>query len=398
MAVKARHLVHALLVATATFLAGCTSPYSTPQFYPQQPIVGVRQLLESHGEVDIITIHGMCTHDGKWAHEAINALAEQLGDKSRPKIEPFKFPDFDALIYKRQLNLDGKKVNISAIVWSPILTDMKKGLCYDQKHKTGLCAEGEEQPDFLEKPIESPTFEESRAKINGGLKDSILDDCLADAMAYQGAAREEISKQVQEAILVAAVPGNEHLHTLAEKKEKAEQRKTPLVIFTSSLGSKVGFDAIKALREPNHPKDAALATIERTKTIFMAANQIPILQLADMTLKSSAEVNALVAAPPKDSLAQLLKDYQAAVRKEQQELHLREVPAKLPTVVVLSDPNDVLSYSLRNSPRRPEYPFVDVVVSNDWTWFGLLESPLSAHREYLVQPQIADLVMNGYTP
>lgn len=302
MAVQARHLALALLVATATFLAGCTSPYNTPQFHPQQPIVGVRQLLESHGEVDIITIHGMCTHDGGWAHDSINALAEQLGDKNKPKIEPLKFPDFDALIYKRQLNLDGKKVNISAIVWSPILTELKQGLCYDQKDKTGLCAVGDDMPDFLEKPIESPAFEESRAKINRGLKDSILDDCLADAMAYQGAAREEISKQVQEAILVAAVPGNEQLPTISEKKVKAEQRKTPLVIFTSSLGSKVGFDAIKALRDPNHPKkDAALATIERTKTIFMAANQIPILQLADMTLGRS-QGKAFVPAPPKDSL------------------------------------------------------------------------------------------------
>jgi hypothetical protein len=351
-------------------------------------------LLESHGEVDIITIHGMCTHDGAWANKAINALAEQLGEKSGPEIRPLKFTDVDALVYKRQLTLDGKKVNISAIVWSPILSEMKKGLCYDQKHKTGLCAKGDEKPDFLAEPIKSPTFDEKRAKINRGLKDSILDDCLADAMAYQGVAREEISTQVQEAILVAAVPGNEQLPTVDLKKEKAVAREVPLVILTSSLGSKVGFDAIEGLQDSDHPqKDAALATISRTKAIYMAANQLPILQLADMTL-GRAKGKTFVAGLPEDSLARLLK----ASEEKSLKLHPQGIPPKRPAVIVLSDPNDVLSYSLRNSPRRPNYVTVDVVVSNDWTWFGLLESPLSAHKDYLVQPQIVDLIMNGYHP
>jgi hypothetical protein len=102
---------------------------------------------------------------------------------------------------------------------------------------------------------------------------------------------------------------------------------------------------------------------------------------------------------PDDSLTRLLHQYRADVqnyRGQKRLLQSTTQPLAQPTIVVLSDPNDILSYSLRNYSHRPSYVTVDVVVSNDKTWFGLLENPLSAHRDYLVQPNISDIVVNGY--
>ncbi|WP_025809316.1 hypothetical protein [Pseudomonas chlororaphis] len=361
----------AMGAALALSLAGCTTPYSSPQIYsfdkPPATIRGISDLLNDHTmqlnsdhpEVDLIAMHGMCTHDGDWALESINALAKQLGEPPTPSKEDLTnltVEDSNAIVYKRQLNIAAGTVNIAAVVWSPVLTPLKQQLCYDQKTKTGLCARGEkEKPDFLSKPLESPDFEETRALGNRLGKDTMLDDCLVDAVAYQGRAREEISRQVQKAVIAAAVPGSNERST-ASLLVDATGRNTPLIMFTSSLGSKVGFDAIESLSNSSEKeKAAAKATMERLKTVFMSANQIPLLQLADQTLAEATSANLTqTAQAPSDSLSRLLYNPSLA-------------PSSKPTIVFLSDPNDILSYSLRNAPLRPKYASIDVVVSNAWT-------------------------------
>ncbi|KSQ21737.1 hypothetical protein APB26_32670 [Pseudomonas aeruginosa] len=214
-------------------------------------------------------------------------------------------------------------------------------------------------------------------------------------MIYQGKARDEISKQVQEAILFAALPDKQTLEPEIVREEAAKRTKVPLVIFTSSLGSKVGFDALNALRK-NEGKDEAAtgATVIRTVNIFMAANQWPILQLADQDLSPGSGAAGLVARPH-DSLQELLGKYQGEMNAFQAGL-MNEASGRTPSVIVLSDPNDILSYSWRNSPSRPDYVTVDVVVSNEKTWLNLFENPGTAHKGYLDQPHIADMVMDGY--
>ncbi|MDM5178540.1 hypothetical protein PO883_15180 [Massilia sp. DJPM01] len=56
----------------------------------------------------------------------------------------------------------------------------------------------------------------------------------------------------------------------------------------------------------------------------------------------------------------------------------------MPTVVVFTDPNDVLGYTLVKSPfaARAGYLIIDAGVSNAPTYFGLIELPTSAHTDY----------------
>lgn len=390
-------------------LSGCSAPYRTLNIkddYAPVNIQGIKQILGENesttNEVDIIQIHGMCTHAGKWALESANAMAKQLGVGPIQRITPVKVKKSDALVYRTTFKYDGKIVNYSALLWSPVLKPLKQQLCYDQKDKTGLCARGDaERPDFLDKDIESEDFLETRALVNKWAKDTMLDDCLADVMAYQGRARDGISLHIQEAILAAALPESmvgQRVVSPEDLRKEASGRKTPLIMFTSSLGSKVAYDAIEALKKKGgDDATAATATVNRLQSIFMAANQIPILQLSDQTLEEAKKVpskkpakssNFVSPHAPEDALSRLLADYQPVNKSL--------VSNGKPVVVYLSDPNDALSYSLRNSPLSPNYDYVDVVVSNAWTWFGLLESPFAAHTTYLVQPGITGIIVNGY--
>lgn len=414
----------AAVVSIATALSGCTSPYSSPKIYSfdNEPVTiqGINTLLTDpsvqpdvkHPEVDLIAIHGMCTHDGDWALESINSLAVQLGEEPTPKKEQLTKVIVDeskAVVYKRQLHTTSGTVNIAAVVWSPVLTPLKTQLCYDQKNKTGLCERDDKKmPDFLTTPVESTEFKETRALGNRLGKDTMLDDCLVDAVAYQGKAREGISAQVQKALVAAATPGTINKQPTATLLTAAAERKVPLIIFTSSLGSKVGFDALNELSNKGKGSPEELAageTFRRMKTVFMSANQIPLLQLADQTLDEANTANDKAKAAnlvdgngpaeafgPKDSLSELLIRYQKVSLVGDGSLF-----------VFLTDPNDILSYSLRNAPVKPgyggqQYSPVDVVVSNAWTWFGLFENPKTAHTGYLDQPEIADIVVHGYKP
>lgn len=395
-----------LLSATAALISSCSTPYEDLQFHGADgaavpEIIGVKKLLGISRQIDVITIHGMCTHDSVWANESIQAIAKQFGHSPVP-VDSVSFTEVEgsaARVYKRTLILrDNSTVNISAIVWSPILTPLKEGLCYDQSVKTGICTIGEGRPDFIPDDLHSPAFSEKRASINRTLKDGLLDDCLADSLAYQGKSRDEISRQVQEAMLVAATPGSSKRRAAQVRLDAAARKDVPLVIHTSSLGSKVGFDALNELRlQGGSGESAARTTVQRTNLIYMSANQIPLLKIADMSL-SDVGAKGLAANIPQDPLSELLSAYGAEINTFQTNKGFplgKQQPTNQPMVVVLSDPNDVLSYSLRNYEHRPEYVTVDVVASNAPTWFGTFANPLRAHQDYLKQPNVADLIVNG---
>jgi hypothetical protein len=126
-------------------------------------------------------------------------------------------------------------VRANAIRWSPLTTPLKPQLCYDQTNRSPTCSAAEAEK----------TFPYPRAAINRVLKDQIMDDCLSDAVIYQGKARDEISAQVQKAIVQASATsgGNIRVEDILSASS-AVPTAIPLVFITDSLGSKVTFDAI----------------------------------------------------------------------------------------------------------------------------------------------------------
>ena len=66
------------------------------------------------------------------------------------------------------------------------------------------------------------------------------------------------------------------------------------------------------------------------------------------------------------------------------------------TLVALTDPNDLLSYTLPVERYASEEVTVyNILVSNAPTWLGLLERPDRAHLNYLDNPDVGRLIACG---
>jgi hypothetical protein len=69
------------------------------------------------------------------------------------------------------------------------------------------------------------------------------------------------------------------------------------------------------------------------------------------------------------------------------------------TVVAFSDPNDLLSYRIvpaHLAENLTEFRVINVMVSNDATYFGYLERPDTAHCGYPWNPYVFGMLARGY--
>ncbi|MFZ0470516.1 MAG: hypothetical protein WAL92_16450, partial [Thiogranum sp.] len=209
----------------------------------------------------------------------------------------------------------------------------------------------------------------------------------ADAIIYQGKSRDAISEQVQKAIITAsAAMGVRDLPANIAKSAAAET--APLVVVTDSLGSKIVFDAIYKLTMSGNTdlRAAGSRTFARTSEIFMRANQMPVLGLADQTLEGKVSLRSDRFDYPADPLAALIG------LKTKRKMGAIMTP---PRVVAFTDPNDLLSYTLVPATQLADYDVVDVVVSNANTYFGFLENPLPAHQGYRNNKTVLRLIACG---
>jgi hypothetical protein len=69
------------------------------------------------------------------------------------------------------------------------------------------------------------------------------------------------------------------------------------------------------------------------------------------------------------------------------------------TMVAFTDPNDLLSYRIVPAHLfgdAKDFRFVNVIVSNDTTYFGYVERPDIAHCGYAWNPHVLAMIANGY--
>lgn len=368
-----------------SLLVACATPYKTPAFESRPPgqttFPGIAQLVVAapNHTLDVLMVHGMCTHGQRWAEESISQLNSTLSGVGSPTIVPVQVEGTKATLYQANLSVLGGVVRTSALVWSPIVAPLKNQLCYDQKNKSESCkAAGSAIPAYPYK----------RAVLNREFKDTLMNDCLADAIIYQGKARDAIIEQLQKAMLTAAAPPGASSTSADVVIMAAASASAPLVLITESLGSKMAFDAIYKLvtsRDKNESA-AGIRTFDRTTQVFMGANQMPILALADQRLDGSQSTLANSPNYPKDALAELI-----AMKR----LRTATVTAPPPRVVAFTDPNDLLSYILAPAKQVPNYDVVDVIVSNDNSYLGFLENPYAAHTSYLANIEVRRLIACG---
>lgn len=342
-------------------LAGCSTPYHPPVVVRDStPFPGVAGIVSAADAlpVDLILVHGMCTQATDWAERSIARIAGAVAAHA-PASTPAPAVDGAGIqVVERTQQVGGAMLRYHALLWSPLTAPLKRQLDYDHTAEATDCA-----ADRACKPV--------RARLNGMVKDRLLDDCLADAVIYQGASHDAIRDAMAETVarIVAADPGADG----------------PLVVVAESLGSKMLFDALSSMLESNQPRTRALGQLaaRRLGLIYMAGNQLPILGLAEQALVARAT-------PDQDALQRFLE-----LRRRQPVQHARRL--RQLTLVAFTDPNDLLSYRLL--PARyaaPDVAVADVLVSNARTWLGLLEDPVAAHMDYLANPAVGVLIACGF--
>ncbi|NVD69212.1 hypothetical protein HUX88_01400 [Duganella sp. BJB1802] len=353
----------ALLLIVLT-LCACTTPYQPPQpLDANTNFPGLIDLAARAGgkSADVLLVHGICTHDASWAGVVVSQLMQPLTAATSPtstRAAGTGGPQIQ--IVSSNVATSAGKLRFDALIWSPLTTPLKRQLCYDQTGKSSVC-EG------------APPFTPSRARLNARFKDGLIDDCLPDALVYQGVARDDIQRRMRDAIL----------QVMGTSETSPE---VPLVVISHSMGSKILFDTLLRMSEEAPGSPAALVAqraVDRLRLLVMAANQIPLLSLADQ------QIGAAPLAPASDSLQRLLQKRMNARRTA------AAVDQRL-TLVAFTDPNDLLSYTLPADRYAGEGVVVyNILASNAPTYFGLLERPDYAHLNYLTNAGVGRLITCG---
>ena len=357
-------------------ISACSMPYRPAQFMEAgASFPGLAHFVEqtpSH-QVDVLLVHGMCTHDSSWAAQVVDQLTQALADAiTPPGAKPLTATAVDPRIeiVPSTVETPAGRLRFDALIWSPLTVPLKRQLCYDQTDKSPICA-GEPPYPFI------------RAHINARVKDVLIDDCLPDPLIYQGMARDDIQRRMRAAIL----------QVLEASDAPAG---LPLMVVSESLGSKILYDTLLNMTHEeagSRASQLALRAVDRLRFLVMAANPIPLLSLADQQIPAAAEgigtgaVRQAVPVPP-DSLQVLLQERLAR--------RPRSLLDRSLTLVALTDPNDLLSYTLPVERYASEEVTVyNILVSNAPTWLGLLERPDRAHLNYLDNPDVGRLIACG---
>jgi hypothetical protein len=356
-----------LSAAGFVLLAACSTPYNSPVVVRDSaPFPGIAGAVNqgSSKQVDVVLVHGMCTHDASWAQSTMDNLTKTIRTNTEPQAAPLAAAR-QIQVIERSDKAAGGTVNFHSILWSPMSATLKQQLAYDNTGAPTDCSK-----DAACKP--------KRAHYNGLIKDDLLNDCLSDAMIYQGQSHALMKQSM--------------INALADVLEKAGQRDdgTPLIVVAESLGSKLLFDALSDMLQPEAPArmhELAQVAARRMAIVFMVGNQLPILGLAEQQIDP-----AVAPLAPPDSLQRFLE-----LRRMQAQAPKRSDSLSKLAVVAFTDPNDLLSYRLLPSRYAgPDVVIADVLVSNSSTWLGLLEDPFAAHLNYLQNKNVGRMIACGW--
>jgi len=249
------------------------------------------------------------------------------------------------------------------------------------------------------------------ALINRGIKTGLEDWGFSDVLLGVGPLRPTIEEGIRQLIAKSAafdaraaagtttlVQGraayNWQEHLANGNSDQA------FIAVTHSMGSFLLLDTLsldtgkKGVVAPHEheswdgtAEDQALRYVaERTSLIYFFANQVPILELANLTSGSSA-ANAVQPAqaavplqPGENPDSALISQWAQLHAAFEQRLHPNE-PTAQPKIqlVAFCDPSDLLTWRV---PKLRDVDVVNLYVQNAIHWFWLLESPTNAHDNY----------------
>jgi len=374
-----------LIVASAGFTSYQRS-YSTPYATPVVEALadgdagtfdGLLNLAETSprsSTVKVLWTHGMCTHPPTWIDDRMRRLVEAVGGTAETvNVRPVG--SHGASLRTERISTQGKTIEVMFLSWSPLTASYKAALAYDGSTIDGGGV---------------------RATLNRQLKVGLVNDCLTDVVVYGGPNGNNIRQAMNEAVcdaLGGRYDGN-------ECDVPAGSSPAALALVTESLGSKLLCDAVLHIwNAANNSSDKTAVrrlanSLMAAKVMYMLSNQVPLLDAAGSVALDKTLVPEPASAPAKvHTSAGDVFGLLSQVRR-------LALPAKGPmTVVAFSDPNDLLSYRIvpaHLAEDLKEFRVINVLVSNDTTYFGYLERPDTAHCGYPWNPHVFGMLARGY--
>ena len=380
-----RHRVAWAALAFAAAAAGCAAPQIDHSFDGLRALAPVG---EPQGDpVRLFVVHGMTTQQNDYADDLVGGLASRLGlARVEYRDEPHSVPgavsfggesaDINLRVY-HLYDRDEERLKVTALNWSPLTASIKQ-------HQF---ASDNALP---------------RATINGLIKTGVLNDGLSDATLYLGSYQTVMRRGVMMGL--CAFLDGEFVNDRCVPTATAHGS---VALISESLGSYMLFDAIEALNCGGVNSPAGEPLFSRLRQLYMFANQIPLLELADLKPRPSAPG----AGPSLEStklnafLDRVRRWRGARVRAQGRPAGAGPEAAPPETqpleIVAFTDPNDLLSYELnrRNYRQAGADPHAfetsNVLYPNATAWLGLFADPLSAHTGYSKNPEVLDLVACG---
>jgi len=340
-------------------------------------------------------------------------------------------PFVDHYVLRRQ---EGQTIVVDEINWWPLVMPLKcRGLLPDETRLAGpkqdllkLCAHCTETDEahtgrFLyyqwleqQRAENLEAMHPNGARLNRILKANILDWGVSDALMAIGAMRPYFRDAMRQLFIKSAAyrPDRTAQHDWLKELRNPSFKDREFIVVSHSLGSFLVFSTLDmALPEPGpgNPAEAAspeeekdLAAryiLERTSLLYFFANQIPLLELADLQPAEKTPAPQSPAQPtdhPEIYVPKARFGRWQALRSRYAEkmAELGARPPKPPQIVAWSDPSDLLTW------RVPEIEGVvvdNLFVRNTW-WHWLIAGPSGAHDNYARNKDVIRIMLKPTSP
>ena len=265
-------------------------------------------------------------------------------------------------------------------------------------------------------PEEASQLKASRGRaalINRSFKTGILDWGFSDAMTAVGSMHGIFRESMRQLFLKSARFSAQG----SKSDEWEEQWKDPhgidreFVVVSHSLGSYLVFSTLDlnqndallrsalALLKPGAADEDAAAQyiLERTSLVYFFANQVPLLELANVQGAGPAGLTAAQLLTPEGlsgALNSLLMKWKNLRENFAQKQGRGAAAAKPPQVVAWSDPNDLLSWRL---PAMEGLVVTNLYVHNT-AWHWIIANPAAAHANYSTNKQVLRIMFGPKPP
>ncbi len=335
-------------------------------------------------------------------------------------------PFVDHYVLRRS---DGGPLVVDEINWWPLMIPVKcraimagdARLAGPDASMLNFCSQAEEMDSSHPgrfraytwiSPQEAKTLEAIRPKgalINRHIKTNLLDWGFADAMLSVGSLQYLIREGMRQLFLRAVIFKADGSKT----NDWEQQLKDPhgidreFIVVSHSLGSYLVFSTLNMGQQEALPQrgltpwesgmaaeDAAAQYIlERTSLVYFFANQIPLLELANLAGPKPAAPEPVPGVVPAatwgvlNTLMTRWENLRQAFAKRRS--GAEESVAKPAQVVAWSDPSDLLSWRL---PAQKGLLITNLYVRNRW-WHWIFANPAAAHGNYVINKEVLRIML-----